>query len=120
MDKITYPPGARIVRDCHGRYVIALNYSRDVVILISTRGPYVIVRDSSGYKMLGRSHFSSILGLILPNNCSVECILANAYGKDYIDSVVAILHKHLPQPIAEEIEEYFGWMPMSALPVVKF
>lgn len=120
MDKITYPPGSRIVLDYQGRYVVALDYARDIVILISSKGPFIITRSPRGYKMLGRTHFSKILGIPLPDDCSSECLLSKAYGKDYVDIVIFILHENLPQPIAEEIEEYFGWMPMKTLPIVLF
>lgn len=113
-----FPPGSRhFTRDGHS--LVVIQYSRDVAIIV-TDEVFLIMRRRNGFKFVDKAQYATILKIPARETATAESLLSAVFGRTSIDSVIATLHANLPQPIAEEIEEYYGWASLSALPVVRF
>jgi len=114
MEKMQYPPGSRRV-SCGDEIIVAMAYSKDIVLIIKNNQIFAIKKCARGFKIIPRTMFVRVVAMV-PDSITPEQTLAWLYNKDFTDALSRELHFALPQPIAEEIEEYIGWAPFKELP----
>jgi hypothetical protein len=117
MESMKFPPTARLFTR-EGHCLVVIQYTRDVAIIVAPE-VFLITRRRNGFKFVDKTAYAKTLK-IPAREYTAESLLSAVYSRGEIDAVILELYARLPQPIAEEIEEYYGWMPLSALPVVKF
>lgn len=114
MESMRFPPGSRrFTREGHS--LVVMQYTRKIAIIFTTE-IFLVVRRRNGFKILDSTQHAKLLG----RHATADALLSAVFGRASIDVVIKELYALLPQPIAEEIEEYYGWMPLGALPIVPF